>query len=559
MLQIRLNRGNGSEEGGGGRAPSTDNVTVSCPDHLVLADLLVAKGLGLSSLSNVKLLKTVGRKRRRRPGDKIHICLCCDFPIAIYGRLSPCEHAFCLTCARSEPSCYLCDERIQKIQTIKMHDGVFICGAPHCWRSFLKRPDFEQHLKGAHLDLLQTVVQNEDVHQKDNKSIFPDTQNKQPHAESQELSRSISAPLLQASQQSPLMLPKQKGFLVTTATSLPEKQLQDMQSTGLAVSPASSLPEKSPQFIQPRGLPLSQAVSPLEKQSQQNQSQGSILGGRCHDQQQSEHCNNQVNASAVSQQQNQVCEKHPSQSLQDNYQGQSQGEIHQMHSEMGKQYSQQQENQQTDGFHQYNLPYQTLLQRPPPPPPANPPFLNYSFSNSYPIPLGGQLQQSNPHFDPRFGPAMNGATFQATMQENNQKIPMQTPVFPQTQDYCHIGHVTGISVLAHEGASTIPAPKEGYMHQDRVVPFSHVQSDLGQVLPGMPLQLPPQGTDMGFDPSMHYQDGSHAPGMPPLPKHTNYQNNPVQAEVAVDYGLNGGITNFGGHGYVSWPSPQSHA
>ena len=39
-----------------------------------------------------------------------------------------------------------CDERIQKIQTIKMMEGIFICAAPHCLRSFLKKPDFEAHV-----------------------------------------------------------------------------------------------------------------------------------------------------------------------------------------------------------------------------------------------------------------------------------------------------------------------------------------------------------------------------------------------------------------------------
>lgn len=61
-------------------------------------------------------------------------------------------------------SCYLffyvcvllnrCDERIQKIQTIKMMEGIFICAAPHCLRSFLKKPDFESHVHHLHASLL---------------------------------------------------------------------------------------------------------------------------------------------------------------------------------------------------------------------------------------------------------------------------------------------------------------------------------------------------------------------------------------------------------------------
>ncbi|OVA00757.1 hypothetical protein BVC80_9083g48 [Macleaya cordata] len=162
MLQIRLNK----VEGGGGAKPlPVETVTVACPDHLILADLPVAKSIGAASATS--LSKTVGRRSRRHLGERVHFCVRCDFPIAIYGRLSPCEHAFCLDCARSDSSCYLCDERIQKIQTIKMMEGIFICAAPHCLKSFLKRPDFESHIHESHADLLQPNTEKEDVNESD--------------------------------------------------------------------------------------------------------------------------------------------------------------------------------------------------------------------------------------------------------------------------------------------------------------------------------------------------------------------------------------------------------
>ncbi|KAF8402717.1 hypothetical protein HHK36_010805 [Tetracentron sinense] len=160
MLQIRLSRGSSSEGGGGTKPLPAETVTVACPDHLVLADLPVAKSLG--SATAASLVKTVGRRSRRQLGERVHFCVRCDFPIAIYGRLSPCEHAFCLDCARSDSSCYLCDERIQKIQTIKMMEGIFICAAPHCLKSFLKRTEFESHIHESHADLLQPNTERED-------------------------------------------------------------------------------------------------------------------------------------------------------------------------------------------------------------------------------------------------------------------------------------------------------------------------------------------------------------------------------------------------------------
>jgi E3 ubiquitin-protein ligase Hakai len=63
---------------------------VACPDHLVLADLPVAKGIGAATAAS--LVKTVGRRSRRPLGDRVHFCVRCDFPIAIYGRLVLTKH-----------------------------------------------------------------------------------------------------------------------------------------------------------------------------------------------------------------------------------------------------------------------------------------------------------------------------------------------------------------------------------------------------------------------------------------------------------------------------------
>ncbi|KAF2288565.1 hypothetical protein GH714_008609 [Hevea brasiliensis] len=158
-MLIRLSK-QSSESGGGVVKPlPVDTVTVACPEHLVLADLPVAKGMGAATAATV--VKTVGRRSRRQLGERVHFCVRCDFPIAVYGRLSPCEHAFCLDCARSDSICYLCDERIQKIQTIKMMEGIFICAAPHCLKSFLKGSEFESHIHENHTDLLQPNSEKE--------------------------------------------------------------------------------------------------------------------------------------------------------------------------------------------------------------------------------------------------------------------------------------------------------------------------------------------------------------------------------------------------------------
>lgn len=83
-MQIRLSKP-ASEGVAGTKSLPEETVTVACPDHLVLADLPVAKSLG--SASETALLKNVGRRSRRQLGDRVHFCVRCDFPIAIYGRL----------------------------------------------------------------------------------------------------------------------------------------------------------------------------------------------------------------------------------------------------------------------------------------------------------------------------------------------------------------------------------------------------------------------------------------------------------------------------------------
>ena len=85
MLQIRLSKTPSTDGAGVVKPLPVDTVTVACPDHLILADLPVAKGIGAAITAS--LVKTVGRRSRRQLGDRVHFCVRCDFPIAIYGRL----------------------------------------------------------------------------------------------------------------------------------------------------------------------------------------------------------------------------------------------------------------------------------------------------------------------------------------------------------------------------------------------------------------------------------------------------------------------------------------
>ncbi|WMV44196.1 hypothetical protein MTR67_037581 [Solanum verrucosum] len=89
MLQIRLSKP-ANESGGVANWLPPETVTVACPDHLVIAELPVAKSLG--TVNPASLPKTVGRRSRRQLAERVHFCVCCDFPIAVYGRLGRNQH-----------------------------------------------------------------------------------------------------------------------------------------------------------------------------------------------------------------------------------------------------------------------------------------------------------------------------------------------------------------------------------------------------------------------------------------------------------------------------------
>lgn len=81
-----------------------------------------------------------------------------DFSFELLAKRLVSNLTKCILCFRL----HSCDERIQKIQTIKMMDGIFICAAPHCLKSFLKKTEFESHIHGTHADLLQRNIEKED-------------------------------------------------------------------------------------------------------------------------------------------------------------------------------------------------------------------------------------------------------------------------------------------------------------------------------------------------------------------------------------------------------------
>ena len=53
------------------------------------------------------------------PGRRLHFCVACESPIAVYGRLQPCLHAFCQQCAAGMATCFVCESGIASIEILK--------------------------------------------------------------------------------------------------------------------------------------------------------------------------------------------------------------------------------------------------------------------------------------------------------------------------------------------------------------------------------------------------------------------------------------------------------
>lgn len=529
MLQIRLSKPSSSEAGVSKPAASSENVRVSCPDYLVLADLPVAKALG-STCSNASVVKFVGRRSSRQIGARVHFCVRCNLPIAIYGRLSPCEHAFCLTCARSDFSCYLCEERIQNIQTIKMLEGIFICAAPQCFKSFLKRMEFELHINETHWDLLQPVVEKNEAQEKDVPKVDPGSSDPQlkklPNSQSRVLSPSPSVSSFQASEQQHYMSEARSlqfqpmGGLVTSATSPQERDDKPRHSQSKGSSGTHQQDMKQ----------LSRPHMHHKQSNYQWQ----------HFQQQGYEGNSGDSSQDIYQENQQGFEKSHHQSYQKRHPRYTHGErhatSHEQHLDLpaDNQHRQQQENPYYENIHQMDAEHQNVHGKQQQKPASQ---LVMPLQYPYPISPGGPQQNYNPQYHPMSSvtfmeglPVQNGIQ---TFQDNNQRIPMQVSTIQEFQENHYAPWHVGLSSISHEATSVAQVPQEGCMAPELLGQFSHFPIDYGSGQASVPLPPPLHGTGMGPDQPVQYEDSNQSHLVPP-PKRGKHLNTNAQRKVAKE-------------------------
>ncbi|XP_012271066.1 E3 ubiquitin-protein ligase Hakai [Orussus abietinus] len=96
----------------------------------------------------------------------IHCCDKCLKPILIYGRMIPCKHVFCLSCAKREDKvCPRCMEKVSRVEQTGL-GTVFMCthggtryGNAGCRRTYLSQRDLQAHINHRHISAPPQPVQ----------------------------------------------------------------------------------------------------------------------------------------------------------------------------------------------------------------------------------------------------------------------------------------------------------------------------------------------------------------------------------------------------------------
>ncbi|CAK8675616.1 unnamed protein product [Clavelina lepadiformis] len=81
----------------------------------------------------------------------IHVCETCSLPIRSYGRMIPCKHVFCFSCAKkTDNNCPRCKESVQRIEQCPL-GSVWLCSITQsCKRTYLSQRDLQAHINHRH-------------------------------------------------------------------------------------------------------------------------------------------------------------------------------------------------------------------------------------------------------------------------------------------------------------------------------------------------------------------------------------------------------------------------
>ena len=93
----------------------------------------------------------------------IHNCDKCKKPILIYGRMIPCKHVFCLSCATQSltpgatSTCPRCGDKVVRVEQAGL-GSIYMCshggsryGSNGCRRTYLSQRDLQAHIQHRHM------------------------------------------------------------------------------------------------------------------------------------------------------------------------------------------------------------------------------------------------------------------------------------------------------------------------------------------------------------------------------------------------------------------------
>jgi len=98
----------------------------------------------------------IGYSVEHKLGQKRHFCVHCQFPINTYGRINPCLHTFCLSCATDMPTCFVCSGAIVRIERIAYGSPYYM--SPLTFQGFKNEQTFNSHLVMARRRLNEVDV-----------------------------------------------------------------------------------------------------------------------------------------------------------------------------------------------------------------------------------------------------------------------------------------------------------------------------------------------------------------------------------------------------------------
>lgn len=125
-------------------------------------------------------------------------------------------------------------------------EGIFICAAPHCLKSFLKRTEFEFHIHESHADLLQPSLDKEDNNESEAQGVKHSTASDSTH---RDLVRPVFSPGSSSQLHDKEDIARQQ---LTREQSLPRPSMQPKPPPGFGQvqnNPSESQPDSRPHGV----------------------------------------------------------------------------------------------------------------------------------------------------------------------------------------------------------------------------------------------------------------------------------------------------------------------